>query len=183
MRALIIGRMKLAQLVPLFASALLFGWLAPDLSAGHGAGGHAQATGVSPADRDAKRRTREWLAGQTVLKRQRDGHFYTNANVDGAQVRFLVDTGASIVALTADDAAAAGISWDEQSLRPIGRGASGTVNGVPVRIERMDINGIEARDVQAAIIPDGLDVSLMGQSFLRHIDTVDIDGDEMKMGG
>lgn len=177
--------MKPVQLLPLFACALLVGWFAPSLPSSDSAG---KAAGADTSEAEATRlgvaRSQDaWLAGQTVLKRSSDGHFYADGYVDGYSCRFLVDTGASIVALTGADAEAMGLSWDQENLRPIGRGASGTVYGVPTRIEKMEVGGLEARDVQAAIIPDGLDVSLLGQSFLSKIDNVEISGDEMRLGG
>lgn len=172
-------------LASLFVCALLVGWFAPTLTT-HSEPGEATAM---PEITDTKEKRLElarneaWLAGQTVLQRQSDGHFYANAHVDGAEIRFLVDTGASIVALTGPDAADLGLSWDDSALRPIGRGASGTVYGTPVMLQSMEVGGFEARNVEAAIIPDGLDVSLLGQSFLSRIDNVEISGDEMRMGG
>lgn len=174
--------MKMGPIGSLFVCALLAGWFAPSLPVGNSPAHNAGEDPTAEAKRD-KQRTSAWLAGETVLQRQRDGHFYADASVDGAQLHFLVDTGASIVALTGEDAGAIGLSWDESRLRPIGRGANGTVHGVPVRIERMEIGGTEARDVPAAIIPEGLDVSLLGQSFLSKINSVEINGDEMKLGG
>ena len=76
-----------------------------------------------------------------------------------------------------------GLSWDDSALRPIGRGASGTVYGTPVVLQSLEVGGFEARNVEAAIIPEGLDVSLLGQSFLSKIDNVEISGDEMRLGG
>ncbi len=178
--------MRPIQTLPLFASALLVGWLAPGLTVESGSG---ESAGAVPAQQDdarlaaAQTDKSAWLAGQHVLTRSSDGHFYADAYVDGSSFRLLVDTGASIVALTGSDADAMGLMWDRTSLQPIGRGASGTVHGVPTTIERMEVGGFEARNVQAAIIPDGLDVSLLGQSFLSQINNVEISGDEMRLGG
>ncbi|HKX78363.1 MAG TPA: TIGR02281 family clan AA aspartic protease [Novosphingobium sp.] len=167
--------MKAASVIVLLGIAGLIGWNAPDL--GDSASRPAAAPASAAADKAA------WNAGQTVLQRQGDGHFYADAAVGDAQVRFLVDTGASVVALTGEDARAAGLDWDETALRPIGRGASGVVQGVPVTIERIELGGFEATDVEAAIIPDGLPVSLLGQSFLSRMSGAQIDGDEMRLGG
>src|SRR3546814_11005442 len=93
-----------------------------------------------------------WRAGGTVLDREADGHFYADATVASYRAHFLVDTGASIVALTAADARAVGLDWSDDDLKPIGRGASGTVYGVPVRLDRMELGDFEAKDVDAAII-------------------------------
>ena len=91
----------------------------------------------------------------------------------------LVDTGATTVALTGNDAAMMGIDWPSDRVRVIGRGASGDVYGVPVTLERIEVGGIEARGVQAVVVPEGLDVSLLGQSFLSKVNRVEVSGDEM----
>jgi aspartyl protease family protein len=176
--------MKPRQVIPLIVCALLVGWFAPNLDTAQSDAQSATvlADGQAPGN-PAANRTDQWLAGQTVLGRQPDGHFYADATIDGVRINFLVDTGASMIALTGQDAAALGIEWDEASLQPIGRGANGVVNGVPISLDRVEIEGIEARAVQAAIIPEGLDVSLLGQSFLSKIQNVEISGDEMKLGG
>jgi aspartyl protease family protein len=178
--------MKAGSIATLFASALLVGWLAPGLKTADADAGIevAQPTGEQPQDvRLSVNRSDEWQHGQGLLTRHRDGHFYTEGAIDGARVRFLVDTGASIVALTGADAESLGLTWDESSIQPIGRGANGVVNGIPVRLDRIEIEGIEARNVDAAIIPEGLDVSLLGQSFLSEVPNVQISGDEMRLGG
>lgn len=120
-----------------------------------------------------------WSGGEVALSRQSDGHFYANITVDSQDMRVLVDTGASIVALTGADARGLGIDWDPGQVRPIGRGASGDVYGVPVMLERIALEGIEASQVQAVIVPEGLDVTLLGQSFLSQIDKVEISGNKM----
>ena len=178
--------MKAGSIATLFASALLVGWLAPGLKTADGEAAR-EIAGISDAEpgdvRLAVNRSDEWQQGQGLLTRHGDSHFYTEGSIDGARVRFLVDTGASIVALTGADAESLGLLWDESSLQPIGRGANGVVNGIPVRLDRIEIEGIEARNVDAAIIPEGLDVSLLGQSFLSKVQNVSISGDEMRLGG
>lgn len=122
-----------------------------------------------------------WYGGDVVLDRKADGHFYANALVEGASVDFLVDTGASTIALTAEDADAAGIYWGEQDLRPVARGASGVVYGVPVTLQDVRLGDFEANGIQAMVIPEGLPISLLGQSFLREIPDVAIQGDSMTL--
>jgi len=171
------------QALMLIGCAALFGWYAPDLSGAGDAGEGGKSAADSRRGDRGDAAMRSWNAGETVLVREPDGHFYANVQVDGGQFRFLVDTGASMVALTGEDAEAIGLYWDEDSLRQVGRGANGVVRGVPVTIPRMEVDGFEARDVEAAIIPEGLDISLLGQSFLSRIDNVEISGDEMRLGG
>ena len=119
---------------------------------------------------------------QVTLYRENDGHFYAEIGVDGQFYRMLVDTGASVVALTGEDAARMGIQWDPADLAPIARGAGGPIEGVAVTIDRMSLGGIEAGQVRAIIIPEGAGVSLLGQSFLGTIGKVEIAGDRMVMG-
>jgi aspartyl protease family protein len=178
--------MKAGSIATLFVTALLVGWFAPGLKTAREPSAAELAGALEPSPAPVRidlARSQQWQGGQVVLPRQSDGHFYTRANVDGEPVRMLVDTGASVVALTAADAEALGYSWDEAELKPIGRGASGVINGLRARIGRMDVEGIEAQDVEAVIIPEGLDVSLLGQSFLSKVDNVQISGDQMRLGG
>ena len=66
---------------------------------------------------------------EVALERSSDKHFYTQAQVNGKDVRFLIDTGASEIALTEDDARKVGITVDPQKYELIGHGASGMVRG------------------------------------------------------
>lgn len=119
--------------------------------------------------------------GEMALERERDGHFYATVDVDGSDYRMLVDTGATTVALTADDAHGMGLDWDANALAPVTRGASGVVMGVRATIPRMAVGDFEARDVPAVIIPEGLAISLLGQSFLSHVPKVAIADDKLTL--
>lgn len=125
----------------------------------------------------------DWYAGEHTLKREFDGHFYADAQIEGTSMRMLVDTGASVIALTGDDARAAGLDWDDSEVRNIGSGASGAVYGVPASLAEVEINGLTRTNVRAVIIPEGLDISLLGQSYLSQIGRVEIEGDTMLLGG
>jgi clan AA aspartic protease (TIGR02281 family) len=74
-----------------------------------------------------------WSDGEMVLDREGDGHFYATVSVDASNYRMLVDTGASMVALTGEDAQNMGLDWDPNALAPVARGVGGTVMGVPAR--------------------------------------------------
>ena len=120
--------------------------------------------------------------GETTLKRDDDGHFYADLHIDGRKVTMLVDTGASFIALTPADAKAAGIDWREDDAIVVGHGASGPVRGVPGVLDEVELGNHRVREVQAAVIVDGLHVSLLGQSFLRHIAAMRIEGNHMILG-
>jgi aspartyl protease family protein len=110
------------------------------------------------------------------IMRSPDGHFYLDAQVNGARVHFLVDTGASMVALTAADAQRAGIALPSE--RATAQGAGGAVEIIPVTIDRVAAGPLEARNVDGAVARD-LPVSLLGQSFLSRVGNVQISNDRM----
>lgn len=120
--------------------------------------------------------------GETVIERDSTGQFHVDADVGGTEVKFLVDTGADVVALTTEDAERAGIAVDPDSFQPIMQTASGTGYGAAVRIERMTVAGRDLDDVQAVVVRD-LPVSLLGQSALARIGRVTLDGDRLVIGG
>lgn len=172
--------MRIGPIFLLLATVGVTAWLAPHLDTGGHTAPETGASGVPPRDNGAAKAS--WFAGETELSRAPDGHFYADASVEQHSTHFLIDTGASMVVLTGNDARAIGLSWSDNDLVSIGRGASGTVYGVPVRLSSVEFAGVEAHDVQAAIIPQGLDVSLLGQSFLTQLGDVRIKGERMTLG-
>lgn len=119
---------------------------------------------------------------QTVLQRSANGHFYVDAEVNGEMVHFLVDTGATTVALTEEDAARAGIAFSPQQFTTVGQGASGPISGEVVSVGRIKIDQKDEYDVPGVVLDHGLGVSLLGQSFLSRIHSVAINGDQMTLG-
>ena len=111
-----------------------------------------------------------------ALQRSADGHFYAEAQVNGARIRFMIDTGASVVALTPADARRAGIALPDARAKAMGAG--GEVEVIPITIDRVALGPLEARNVRGAVARE-LPVSLLGQSFLGKIGTVEISGDRM----
>ncbi len=166
----------------LWAGAILVGaaLLAPGLPGGDG----DRPAPVEAPDRRADEaapppalRAGNGIAAQR-LERAGDGHFYAEAQVNGARIRFLIDTGASLVALTPDDARRAGIAVGDASGRALG--ADGEVAFAPVTIDRIAIGPVEARAVRGAVA-DRLPVSLLGQSFLSRLASVEMRGDTMML--
>ena len=110
------------------------------------------------------------------LRRGPDGHFYADAQVNGTTIHFLVDTGASMVVLTRQDAQRAGIQLP--TARAMAMGVGGPIEVIPVTLARIAVGGIEARGSEAAIA-DETPVSLLGQSYLQRVGSVEIRGDTM----
>lgn len=174
--------MRWVPIALLFAVAVSAGWLMPQpeavpVAAPPIAEAHAEGE-LAVVQSDAE----PGESGDVSLARLGDGHFYAEGDVDGTKMRFLVDTGASVVALSAADANALGLDWRDEELRMVGRGVNGEVMGKPVVLASVTLGDIEVRDVQAVIIPRGLHVSLLGQSFLSKLENVNISADEMTLG-
>jgi aspartyl protease family protein len=117
----------------------------------------------------------------TFLDRAPDGHFYVQANVNNQPVRFMVDTGASGIALTSADAARIGIAFDPAQFQVVGTGVSGPVLGKQVMLDSVQIEGKTVNGLPAAVLGDGLDVSLLGQSFLSRYAHVGIAENRMEL--
>ena len=73
--------------------------------------------------------------------------------------------------------------WNAGEVRPVAKGASGTVYGVPARLEHVQLGEIEADGVEAVVVPEGLGISLLGQSFLSKVGRVEMSDDRMTLGG
>lgn len=122
--------------------------------------------------------TPKMTADGLTLRRQPAGHFLADGRVNGQPVNFVVDTGATTVALTVADARRIGLAVTPAEFRNIGVGASGPVRGQFVRLDRVEVASREARRVQGAVI-EGLTVSLLGQSYLSELEEVSLRGDTM----
>ena len=101
-----------------------------------------------------------------MLRRGRDGHFHLTAQVNGAPVRFLVDTGASDVVLTRDDAVRVGLDPARLDFTRRAMTANGPVMTAPVRLDRVAVGELEARTVPAVVGGGELFQSLLGMSYL-----------------
>ena len=112
------------------------------------------------------------------------GHFVVHPSLDGRRLRMLVDTGASVVALSYGDARLAGIQVAPRDFTRKISTANGIVEVAPVRIKEMRVGEIAVRDVDAMVLPDGrLETSLLGMSFLRRIGGFDISQGRLTLRG
>ena len=112
--------------------------------------------------------------GRIELPRAADGHYYLTADVNGAPIRFVVDTGASQIVLTKADAETAGLATEELSF--VGRAftANGEVGTAPVRLERVEVGPLVDEDVRAVVNEGELDQSLLGMEYLQRFTSVEI---------
>ncbi|MDR3421834.1 MAG: TIGR02281 family clan AA aspartic protease [Xanthobacteraceae bacterium] len=105
-----------------------------------------------------------------VVPRDARGHFEVEARVEGRHVNFMVDTGASVIALTASDAGRLGIHPAPREFVTEVRTANGTVRAAPTRLDRVEVGDLVVRDVAALVLPDeALSDNLLGLSFLSRL--------------
>jgi aspartyl protease family protein len=105
-----------------------------------------------------------------VIPRDPRGHFVVDARVDGRRMEFMLDTGASVVALRARDAAALGIHPFARDFTVEVRTANGSTRAAPVQLGMVEISGLNVRNVAALVSPDAeLSENLLGLSFLSRL--------------
>lgn len=111
-------------------------------------------------------------SGQRIVSIGRDhrGHFQANGKVDGRSVSFMVDTGASVIALTEREADRLGIRPMRGAYTASVSTANGVVRAAPVTLNSVDIGGLVVRDVRALVVPGGaLSENLLGLSYLTRL--------------
>jgi aspartyl protease family protein len=107
------------------------------------------------------------------------GHFFAEAAVNDIPMRFVVDTGASVVVLSAADALRLGIDWRKGARRTM-QTADGPTSGYLVKLDKVRLGGIELHDVDGVVVEHGAGVGLLGMSFLNRLD-MRRDGDTMTL--
>jgi aspartyl protease family protein len=103
------------------------------------------------------------------VRRGADGHYWAEAYIDGRAVRVMVDTGASVVALTRQDAARLGVELKAADFDAVVQTASGPVDAAPVTLKHVAVAGARVDDVEALVMREGLPHSLLGMSFLGRL--------------
>ncbi|MDF2900523.1 MAG: hypothetical protein K0Q62_582 [Phenylobacterium sp.] len=103
------------------------------------------------------------------IAKGRDGHYWAEADVNGSRVRFLVDTGASAVALTPADAQRLGIAIDKLDYSQKVVTASGQTRAASVKLGQVSVAGARLDNVDALVIERGLESSLLGMSYLGRL--------------
>jgi aspartyl protease family protein len=117
--------------------------------------------------------------GDASIAKSPDGHFWADADVDGHPVHFLIDTGATAVALTADDARTLGIDPDNLNYAYSVMTANGPARAARVKLGQVAVGRAEVSDVEAFVIDKGLQTSLLGMSYLGRLSKFEASQDAM----
>ena len=122
---------------------------------------------TAPTPRHAA--ARPALGQPAQIARAADGHYWAEADIDGRAIRVLVDTGASVVALTRDDALRLGLRLKPSDFTRTVETASGPVKAAPVDLDYVAVAGARVDDVRALVVEEGLPHSLLGMSYLGRL--------------
>lgn len=121
------------------------------------------------------------LTAPQRVQQESDGLFYLTAEINGALVRFVVDTGASVVVLTPEDARRIGVADRARATGTRIQTAGGSAAMRWTRLGSLRIGRREVRDLDAAIMANGLPTSLLGQNALAKFGSVTIIGDQLHL--
>lgn len=116
---------------------------------------------------------------QIAVPRARDGHYYLTLQINGNPIRFVVDTGATDMVLTQNDAARVGL--DLANLNYLGRAntANGEVRTAFVRLDQVVLGGVTDQNVAAVVNEGQMEESLLGMGYLQRWGRIEIAGGEL----
>lgn len=114
------------------------------------------------------------------FKRANDGLFYVTGNVNGVPVRFVVDTGATVIVLTQEDAGRVGLEKDSDDRRARIQTVGGSSAMRWAKLDHVAVGGQRIEKLDAAIVSDGLKVSLLGQNYLSELHSMMLRGDRLR---
>jgi aspartyl protease family protein len=161
MRAVIIG---------LFMIAIAIGWRS---------GGTSRP--AAPAQPVANDDGPHGSPGSITLDRTSGSHFFVTGDVNGKPLRFVVDTGATTVAIGRDDAERLGLGVDDSAYTLEMQTAGGPISGAKVTLPSVRVGDIELLDVSAVVLDVRDTMPMLGQSFLSRLDSVSIERDRMTL--
>lgn len=120
--------------------------------------------------------------GEVSLRQAQDGHFYVWAQANRQDIRFVVDTGASMVVLRAEDARKLAIDFDDLSFSMPVSTANGNTTAAPIQLSQLSVGEIVMRDIEAVVMrPGQVSTSLLGMTFLGRLSAYSFAGDELVM--
>lgn len=115
-------------------------------------------------------------SGTIRIAMSADGHFWTNAAVNGRNVRFLIDSGATFAAISNDTAERSGVPIDETGFPVLIQTANGAIHARRGRIERFAIGSIVRDDMAVTISSELGDTNLLGMNFLSTLKSWRVEG-------
>lgn len=126
---------------------------------------------------DALKLDRQEVVGKEVrIAMAKDGHFWADVEIDGVRRRMLIDSGATITALSADTASAAGLQPRDELMPVLIRTANGTVRAQTAEIADLKLGNIAARGLPVVVSPSFGDLDVLGMNFLSRLQSWRVEG-------
>lgn len=177
--------MKTSHIITTFllaagVSAVIGLYLDPKLEAEPATETTASANGAPSVASLAVEQPATSIRRKATIRNRPDGHYWTRALVNKkSSVEFMVDTGASVVALTYKDAQKMGLRPDQLDYRWEIRTAGGKTMGASVLIDTIQIGQVKVKNVEAMVLRNDLEQSLLGMSFLRELYSYEFRGERL----
>ena len=118
-------------------------------------------------------------SGEVSIRKSENGHFQVKAMVNGKPVLFMVDTGASSIVLSAQDAERIGFKHDALHFNQFYNTANGQVRGASIRLNSIQIGSIHLQDMPASVNGGQMNQSLLGMRFLEQLSSYTVEGDTL----
>ncbi len=116
------------------------------------------------------------LMSATELQANGSGHFVTTADINGTDVKVLVDTGATVVALSYEDASDVGLHPSNLTYDVPVNTANGATQAARVLLDKIEIDGVRVDGVDGLVMPEGaLNGTLLGMSFLGRLSSFKVE--------
>jgi len=116
-----------------------------------------------------------------IIDMSADGYFYADADVNNTHLQFIVDSGASIVALTLKDAQTIGFGANSLNFNMKGETPNGPVTAAAVVLPSLTVGTITLKNVEAVVIKGDMPSSLLGMSFLSRLSKMEMSGNQLTL--
>ncbi len=118
-------------------------------------------------------------SGQIIINASQDGHFYVEARINSVNIHFMVDTGASDIAINLADAARIGLSTKSLIFNKPYQTANGVALGAGVTLEELEISNTKFTNISASVNGSNMGTSLLGMSFLKRLKKYEVYQDKL----
>lgn len=107
-------------------------------------------------------------SGELIINLAQDGHFYMDVKVNGTPIRFMIDTGASDIVISLEEAERIGININELAFTKLYQTANGKSWGANITFDELQVGNVKFRNVPASVNKSSMGTALLGMSFLRQ---------------
>jgi len=169
--------LRIAALI--VCAAVAISWIVESLAAGAPMGSASRTMTVANLSDDGSANAAPNGRREIAVRANRSGQFILDAAVNGESIRFLVDTGASVMVLSPEDARRIGFNTNTLTYSERYHTANGVANGAPVTLREFRVGSFSLYDVPATVMARPIPVSLLGMSVLSRFSGHTVEGDKL----